>query len=132
MPAARLSSFSGIRPTESSRVSQAMSNSVPGIGLRVAGSTSAIVTPVTRSRPCIAVTVWLKRSGMSLSTRHCTMLRLRPEEYGISSQTIFTFAPSQVMRRAMMRPMSPEPSITTSRPGRYPSMLHRRCAQPAV
>ena len=48
------------------------------------------------------------------------------------SQTISTFAPSQTMRRAMMSPMSPDPRITTRRPGIMPSMLTRRCAQPAV
>ena len=32
---------------------------------------------------------------------------------------------------AMIRPISPEPKITTFRPGRYPSILTRRCAVPA-
>ncbi len=40
--------------------------------------------------------------------------------------------PSSVMRRAMMRPMSPEPSITARLPGKNPSMLMNRCTTPAV
>ena len=36
------------------------------------------------------------------------------------------------MRRAMMRPMSPEPRITTRLPGMIPSMFTSRCAVPAV
>ena len=113
-------------------MSHAIVSSVPGIGARVAGSTSATTTPSTRSLPRMRVTVWLNLSGMPLSTRHCTMLRLSPEEYGMSSATSFTSAPSHVMRRAMMRPMSPLPRITTLRPGRKPSMFTSRCAQPAV
>ena len=59
-------------------------------------------------------------------------MRFKPPEYGISSATQSTFAPSSVMRRAMIRPMSPLPRITTRRPGRQPSMLTSRCAVPAV
>ena len=51
---------------------------------------------------------------------------------GMISATSFTSAPSHVMRRAMMRPMSPLPRMTTLRPGRKPSMFTSRCAQPAV
>ena len=60
------------------------------------------------------------------------MLRLSPLEYGISSTHASTFAPWNVMRRAMMRPMSPEPRITTRLPGITPSMFTSRCAVPAV
>ena len=42
--------------------------------------TSLIVTASTRSRPWMRTTVWLNLSGMSLSTRHWTMLRFRPLE----------------------------------------------------
>ena len=38
-------------------------------------------------------------------------------EYGISSQTALTFAPSRVILLAIIRPISPEPRITTSLPG---------------
>ena len=41
-------------------------------------------------------------------------------EYGISSQTAFTLAPSSIIRLAIISPISPEPKITTSFPGRYP------------
>ena len=40
------------------------------------------------------------------------MFRVSPPEYGISSSTIFTSAPSRRMRRAMIRPISPDPKIT--------------------
>ena len=43
-----------------------------------------------------------------------------------------TFAPWNVRRRAMMRPMSPDPRITTRLPGMMPSMFTRRCTVPAV
>ena len=60
------------------------------------------------------------------------MLRDRPPGKGRISTTPFTWAPSQTSRRAMISPMSPEPRMTTSRPGRYPSMFTKRCARPAV
>ena len=44
------------------------------------------------------------------------MFRVRPPEYGMTSMQASTFAPSSVMRRAMMRPMSPEPRMTTRLP----------------
>jgi len=130
-PAALDSSFSGISPTDSNSVSQANRFSVPGIGLRRA-STCATVTPSTRSRPWISVTVWLNINGILKSSRHCTTLRVSPLEYGISSTHASTCAPSNVIRRAMMSPMSPEPRITTRRPGIQPSMFTNRCAVPAV
>ena len=60
------------------------------------------------------------------------MLRLRPEEYGISSTTANTFAPSISILLAMIRPMSPEPSITTLFPGILPSMFVKYWAVPAL
>ena len=69
---------------------------------------------------------------MPKSSRHCTMFLLSPPEKGMSSATHATCAPSSVMRRAMMRPMSPDPRITTSLPGRRPSMLTSLWAVPAV
>ena len=74
----------------------------------------------------MSTTVWLNFSGISKSSRHCTILRFKPPEYGISSATQSTFAPSSVMRRAMIRPMSPLPRITTRRPGRQPPCRQRR------
>ena len=62
-PTALESSFSGIRPTDSSRVSQGMCSSVPGMGLDLS-STWAMVTPVTRSLPWMSTTVWLSFRGM--------------------------------------------------------------------
>ena len=44
-------------------------------------------------------------------------------EYGMSSATTCTLAPSKVILLAMIRPISPEPSITTFRPGMYPSIF---------
>ena len=41
-------------------------------------------------------------------------------------------APSRVIRRAMMSPMSPLPRITARRPTIFPSMLMNRWAAPAV
>jgi hypothetical protein len=62
-PRERAISFSGISPTDSIRVSQSMSRSVPGI-VRIAASTLAVVTPVTRREPWTAVTVDDSSSGM--------------------------------------------------------------------
>ena len=50
----------------------------------------------------------------------------------MTSATAWTLAPSRVMRRAIIRPMSPLPRITTSRPGISPSMFTSRWAVPAV
>ena len=60
------------------------------------------------------------------------MLRVRPAEYGISSTTAFTWAPSRVILLAMMRPISPEPRMTRFLPGIIPSMFTNFCAFPAV
>ena len=49
----------------------------------------------------------------------------------MTSATAWTFAPSNVIRRAMIRPMSPLPRITTSRPGISPSIFTSRWAVPA-
>lgn len=110
-------SFSGIRPTDRSTVSHSMYSSVPGIGFLWA-STLLTVTPVTRSLPWISVIVWLNFNGMLKFSTHWTMFLVRPAEKGITSQTSFTSAPSRVRRRAIIRPMSPEPRITTFLPGR--------------
>ena len=64
MPACRVSSFSGIRPTLKSRVSQSNTISVPGMGLRCS-STRLTVTCSSLSWPLTSVTVWLRYSGMS-------------------------------------------------------------------
>ena len=58
MPADLVSSFSGIRPAEMMRLSQAMSNSVPGTGRRFS-STWATVTAWTLPLPLIWMTVLL-------------------------------------------------------------------------
>ena len=129
-PIPREISFSGIKPTERSSVSHSYSSSVPGIDLPDL-STSARVIPSTLSFPFISITVWLSFSGIPKSSRHCTIFRFNPPEYGISSATTCTSAPSRVILLAMIRPISPDPRITTLRPGRYPSMLTRRCAVPA-
>ena len=78
-PAPRDSSFSGISPTDSKRVSQGMYSSVPGMGFREA-STAPTVTPVTRSFPWIFMTVWLSFRGIPKSLRHWTMFRVSPPE----------------------------------------------------
>ena len=59
------------------------------------------------------------------------MLRFNPPEYGINSATTLTFAPSNVIRLAMISPISPDPKITTSRPGMKPSIFTNLCAVPA-
>ena len=64
MPAARASSFSGMRPTESSTVSHGMISSVPGIAFFVALSTCETPTASTRLRPYTFVMVCRSRSGM--------------------------------------------------------------------
>ena len=63
MPAFWVSSFSGIRPTERSTVSQENSFSVPGISLKEE-SIWAIVTPVTLSFPWTQDMLWLKKRGI--------------------------------------------------------------------
>ncbi len=60
------------------------------------------------------------------------MFLISPPEYGISSHTAFTSAPSSVMRLAMIRPISPEPRITASLPGRHPFWFTSFCAVPAL
>ena len=129
-PACPESSFSGIRPTERRSVSHSKNSSVPGIG-RLFSSTSARVIPSTRSFPFMSTTVWLSFNGIPKSSRHCTIFRFRPPEYGISSATALTSAPSKVIRLAMISPISPDPRITTFFPGIKPSMFTRRCAVPA-
>ena len=123
-------SFSGMSPTDKRSVSHFTISSLPGTGCRFS-STLEISTASTRSCPSIFVTVCDRTSGMSKSSRHCTMFRLKPPEYGMISTTFLTFAPSSVIRLAIIRPMSPEPNITTSRPGIRPSMFTNFCAVPA-
>ena len=53
----------GIRPTERIRVSQSTRSSVPGMG-RKRSSTREMVTPSSRARPWMSVTVWLRCRGM--------------------------------------------------------------------
>ena len=60
------------------------------------------------------------------------MLRRSPEENGMISYTPRTSMPESVMRRAMMSPMSPEPSTTAVDPGTSPCRFMKFCAQPAV
>ena len=57
MPAWRVSSFSGISPTDSSKVSQSKIISLPGMGRRCS-STFDTTTCSTRFFPRISVTVW--------------------------------------------------------------------------
>ena len=64
MPACRVSSFSGISPTDSSRVSQSNTISVPGTGFRCP-STADTTTCSTRFFPRISVTVWDRYRGIS-------------------------------------------------------------------
>ena len=73
-----------------------------------------------RSRPLISTIVCSRYSGIPKSSRHCAMLRRSPLECSMISQTHSTFAPSSVMRRAMISPISPEPRMTTRFPGRCP------------
>ena len=131
IPAFLESSFSGKRPTERRRVSASKNISVPGMGFFFS-STFDTSIPSTLFFPMIFVTVWERSSGMEKSSRHWTILRLRPEEYGISSTTARTFAPSRVILLAIMRPMSPEPRMTTLLPGIFPWILVKYCAVPAL
>ena len=130
-PAATESSFSGIKPTESSSVSHGTMHSVPGMGAR-RSSTWLTSTASTRSWPITRVTVVDRCSGMSKSFRQFFTLRRRPLAYGMSSYTPSTEIPSSVQRRAMISPMSPEPKITAREPGLRFSILMYRCARPAV
>ena len=57
IPAGRDSSFSGMRPTDKSSVSQSNARSVPGMGRRSL-STWETTTCSTRFAPRISVTVW--------------------------------------------------------------------------
>ena len=59
-------------------------------------------------------------------------MRVRPPEYGMISTQARTFAPSSVIRRAIIRPISPEPRISTRLPTIKPSQFKSRCAVPAV
>ena len=45
-------------------------------------------------------------------------MRVRPPEYGMTSTQASTLAPSSVIRRAMIRPMSPLPRMSTRLPTR--------------
>ena len=130
-PAATESSFSGIRPTESSSVSHGTTRSVPGMGARCS-STWLTSTASTRSCPITRVTVVDRCSGMPKSSRQFFTLRRRPLAYGMSSYTPSTETPSSVQRRAMISPMSPEPKMTAREPGLRFSILMYRCARPAV
>ena len=69
---------------------------------------------------------------MSKSSRHCRTFRGRPEQKGSFSRTQWTRAPSSVMRRAMMRPMSPEPMMTTFFPKATLRIFIRYWTTPAV
>ena len=89
-------------------------------------------TESTLSLPEILDTTWPRCRGMEKSFRHCTMLRTRPDGYGWISTTARTLQPTSVSLRAMIRPMSPEPTITMRFPGMHPSMFTRRWASPAV
>ena len=69
---------------------------------------------------------------MPKSSRHWRTLRASPPGAGRCSATHRTLAPSRVIRRAMMRPMSPEPRTTTRRPTRRFLVFIRFWAVPAV
>ena len=77
MPAIAESSFSGISPTDSSSVSHLMncSRGLDRLHFRVDLRDRHALHAL---RPWIFTTVWLKSKGMSLSSRHCAMLRGRP------------------------------------------------------
>ena len=130
-PSDRASSLSGISPIDSSTVSHGTDQARSRSGRRSA-DTGATVTRSTRSRPWTPTTVVDRWSGMSKSWRHSTMLRLRPLAWAMSSNTPTTSTPSSVRRRAMIRPMSPEPRMATRRPGSTPSTLTNFWASPAV
>ena len=131
-PSMSASLFSGMRPTDSTSVSHSMRRSVPGMGWRVLGSTDETHTASSRRAPSTRVTVEHSVSGMPKSSRHWTMLRRRPDGCGMISWTPTTSMPSSVIRRAMMSPMSPEPSTTARRPGMQPCRLMSAWADPAV
>ena len=114
----------------SSNVSHSISCAVDIIGASFS-STCAITTLLILPSPLISTTVCENKSGMSKSFKHCTIFLLSPDEYGISSTTALTFAPSKVILLAIMRPISPLPSMTTSLPGIYPSIFISFCAVPA-
>ena len=59
MPAERVSSFSGMRPTLSRTVSHSSTISEPGMGARLS-STWLMTTRSTRSLPWMSVMVWLR------------------------------------------------------------------------
>ena len=130
-PARALTSFSGISPTDSRRVSHGTVRAVSGRG-RPSGPTWARTTPSTRPRPKISVTVMPSHSGMPKSYRHCCTFRSSAPGAWRSSATPRTCAPSSVSRRAMISPMSPDPSTTTRRPIIRSRTLMRSCAAPAV
>ena len=109
-----------------------MRSSVPSMGRRVEGSTSATTTAFKRVSPSSRTTVRDRCNGMPKSSRHCTMLRRNPEENGMISYTPSTLIPESDMRRAMISPMSPEPSTTAVDPGTSPCKFMKFCAQPAV
>ena len=78
-PSSRVSSFSGRRPTLSSRVSHSKVRSVPGMGCR-RSSTADTTTFSRRFSPIMLVTVWDRYRGISKSWRHWTIFRFRPLE----------------------------------------------------
>ena len=131
IPASSARVFSGISPTLRSSVSTSKYISLPLIGCLLS---STFVTSIrsSLSRPYMLVTVWDRYRGIPKSSRHCFMLRGSPLLYGISSATPSTSAPSRLMRRAIMSPISPEPSMNTFFPTIYPSILRYLCACPAV
>ena len=95
-------------------------------------SNGAATTLSTRSLPLICTTDVDKYNGMSKSCRHCTTFLVNPAEYGMISTTAFTSIPLQRKRRAIIRPISPEPTITADLPGSLPLQLSNFCAAPAV
>ena len=74
-----------------------------------------MLTPFRRLYPCTETTVNPKRMGRLKSRMHCRWLRASPVAF--SPSTRLTLAPSSVSRLAIMRPISPEPRITTFFPG---------------
>jgi len=60
------------------------------------------------------------------------MFRVSPPESSMISHTASTLAPSNVILRAIIRPMSPEPRITIRFPGINPFIFTNFWAVPAV
>ncbi len=130
MPACSDSSFSGTRPTDRSKVSQSKYRSVPG---------SAFPPRQWRRFPAPAAVLPVdpgygagKIEWNLIIFQALHDISHQPAGIGHFSKTANTSAPSSVSRRAMIRPMSTEPSTTMRRPIMIFFKLTRFWAAPAV